>query len=73
MRRRGVTGVTTVRTMAERQLRTVLEGGGFFEGPRWYDGTWWVSDFYRHTVSRVTTDGAETVVVEVEGQPSGPG
>ena len=34
---------------------------------------WWASDFYRHTVSRVTPDGAETVVVEVEGQPSGLG
>ncbi|MGY1764286.1 SMP-30/gluconolactonase/LRE family protein [Geodermatophilus sp. SYSU D00779] len=59
--------------MAEQQLRTVLEGGGFFEGPRWHEGTWWVPDFYRRTVSRVTPDGAETVVVEVEGQPSGLG
>lgn len=59
--------------MADRQLRTVLTGGGFFEGPRWHEGSWWVSDFYRHTVSRVTPDGAETVVVEVEQQPSGLG
>ncbi|MGY1823303.1 SMP-30/gluconolactonase/LRE family protein [Geodermatophilus sp. SYSU D00079] len=59
--------------MADRQLRTVLEGGGFFEGPRWHEGTWWVSDFYRRTVSRVAPDGAETVVVEVEQQPSGLG
>jgi sugar lactone lactonase YvrE len=59
--------------MANRQIRTVLEGGGFFEGPRWHEGTWWVSDFYRHTVSRVTADGAETVVTEVEHQPSGLG
>ena len=59
--------------MADRKLRTVLTGGGFFEGPRWHDGSWWVSDFYRHTVSRVTPDGAETVVVEVEQQPSGLG
>ena len=59
--------------MAEREIRTVLTGGGFFEGPRWHDDSWWVSDFYRHTVSRVTSDGAETVVVEVEQQPSGLG
>jgi sugar lactone lactonase YvrE len=59
--------------MATRQLRTVLTGGGFFEGPRWRDGTWWVSDFYRHQVSRVTEDGRESVVVEVEHQPSGLG
>jgi sugar lactone lactonase YvrE len=59
--------------MAKRQLRTVLEGGSYFEGPRWHDGTWWVSDFYRRTVSTVTQDGVETVVLEVEGQPSGLG
>jgi sugar lactone lactonase YvrE len=59
--------------MAEREIQTLLEGGGFFEGPRWRDGTWWVSDFYRHTVSRIAPDGTETVVVEVEAQPSGLG
>lgn len=59
--------------MAERTLHTLVEGGGFFEGPRWRDGTWWVSDFYRHQVARVSTEGTETVVVEVEHQPSGLG
>jgi hypothetical protein len=33
--------------MVERELTTLLEGGGFFEGPRWHGGLWWVSDFYR--------------------------
>jgi sugar lactone lactonase YvrE len=59
--------------MTNRQFRTVFEGGSYFEGPRWHEGSWWVSDFYRHTVSTVTPDGAETVVLEVEGQPSGLG
>lgn len=59
--------------MAERTVNTLLEGGGFFEGPRWRDGTWWVSDFYRHQVATVTTDGMETVIVEVAEQPSGLG
>jgi sugar lactone lactonase YvrE len=59
--------------MTNRQIRTVLEGGSYFEGPRWHEGTWWVSDFYRHTVSTVTADGTETVVLEVEHQPSGLG
>ena len=63
----------TVAIMAERQLRTVLEGGSYFEGPRWHDGEWWVSDFYRLTVSRVAPGGPETVVLEVENQPSGLG
>lgn len=59
--------------MTSRAITTLLDGGGFFEGPRWRDGTWWVSDFYRHTVSRVAPDGTETVVVEVGHQPSGLG
>ena len=59
--------------MGERAFRTVLEGGSYFEGPRWHDGAWWVSDFYRRTVSRVTPEGQETVVLEVENQPSGLG
>ncbi|SEO49607.1 SMP-30/gluconolactonase/LRE family protein [Trujillonella endophytica] len=59
--------------MASRQLRTVLEGGRFFEAPRWHEGAWWTSDFYRHGVYRVTPDGEATRVVEVEGQPSGLG
>jgi sugar lactone lactonase YvrE len=52
---------------------TLLTGGSFFEGPRWHRGSWWVSDFYRGTVSRVTPSGEETVVLEVATQPSGSG
>ncbi|MFI5953033.1 SMP-30/gluconolactonase/LRE family protein [Cryptosporangium sp. NPDC051539] len=59
--------------MANTEVRTIFSGGAFFEGPRWRDGTWWVSDFYRHTVSRITPEGAETVLFEVEHQPSGMG
>jgi sugar lactone lactonase YvrE len=59
--------------MADREFRTVLTGGSYFEGPRWHDGAWWASDFYRHTVSRVQPGGGETVVLEVENQPSGLG
>ncbi|GAB2461234.1 SMP-30/gluconolactonase/LRE family protein [Jatrophihabitans fulvus] len=51
----------------------MFEGGGFFEGPRWHDGSWWVSDFYRHTVSRLDGSGGEQVITEVEQQPSGLG
>jgi len=59
--------------VGERTLNTLLEGGAFFEGPRWRDGRWWVSDFYRHAVYTVTVDGREDAVVEVENQPSGLG
>jgi sugar lactone lactonase YvrE len=59
--------------MGVRDLGTLLEGGHYFEGPRWHDGRWWVSDFYRHTVFTVTSDGEVTDVVTLEGdeQPSG--
>jgi sugar lactone lactonase YvrE len=59
--------------MATRHLRTVFEGGSYFEGPRWHDGAWWVSDFYTHQVTRVSSDGTGTVVTEVDAQPSGLG
>jgi sugar lactone lactonase YvrE len=56
-----------------RTLTTLFEGGNYFECPRWHDGRWWLSDFYRRAVFTYDTDGREEVVVEVEGQPSGLG
>ena len=62
-------------TLAEvsGELRLLLEGAAFFEGPRWHEGRWWVSDFYRHAVFTVDADGREEKVLTVEGQPSGLG
>jgi sugar lactone lactonase YvrE len=59
--------------MPATHLTTLLAGGSYFEAPRWHEGTWWVSDFYRHVVSRVSTSGTEEVITEVEQQPSGLG
>jgi sugar lactone lactonase YvrE len=59
--------------MGDRELRTLVEGGAYFEGPRWHEGRWWASDFYRHAVLAVDTDGNAETVLEVEGQPSGLG
>ncbi|HEX6492610.1 MAG TPA: SMP-30/gluconolactonase/LRE family protein [Candidatus Dormibacteraeota bacterium] len=59
--------------MGERALATLVQGGSFFEGPRWHDGRWYVSDFYRHAVLAVTPHGDEETVLEVPGQPSGLG
>jgi sugar lactone lactonase YvrE len=56
-----------------RTLTPLFEGGAYFECPRWRDGRWWVSDFYRHAVFTYDADGREEVVLEVEGQPSGLG
>ena len=55
------------------ELTTLVEGGHFFEAPRWHDGSWWVSDFYAHTVQTVGSDGTVEVQLEVGGQPSGLG
>ncbi|ROQ04627.1 sugar lactone lactonase YvrE [Rathayibacter sp. PhB93] len=54
-------------------LETLIEGGAFFEGPRWNDGRWYVSDFFEHHVLAVSSDGDTEVVAEVPGQPSGLG
>ena len=59
--------------MGERQLHPLVEGGSFFEGPRWHEGRWYASDFYRHAVFAIEPDGAHTQIAEVEGQPSGLG
>lgn len=59
--------------MTSRKLDVLFDGGMFFEGPRWHDDTWWVSDFYRHQVFRIGADGNESPVVDVEHQPSGLG
>jgi sugar lactone lactonase YvrE len=68
---RGRTGHSLIPVRAPTRL---LSGGSFFEGPRWHDGRWWVSDFY--------TDGGRVLVVDSEGaiereipleQPSGLG
>ena len=59
--------------MTERRFTTLSDGGRFFEGPRWHEGRWWVSDFYRGAVFTVDPDGTEERVVDVDGQPSGLG
>ena len=59
--------------MAGRPLDVLLDGGSFFEGPRWHEGRWWVSDFYRHAVIAVEPGGATETVMTVDGQPSGLG
>lgn len=59
--------------VTERAFTTLLDGGAFFEGPRWRDGRWWVSDMYRHAVFTVSPEGEETEELVVEGQPSGLG
>ena len=49
-----------------------LAGLKFPEGPRWRDGTWWVSDQLGGTVHRVDERGWSERVLEVDA-PSGLG
>ncbi len=59
---------------ARSPLKPIVEGGAFFEAPRWRDGRWWVSDFFRRQVWSFTCDGSEPrVEAVVPGQPSGLG
>lgn len=56
-----------------REFHTLFEGGTFFEGPRWHDGRWWVSDFYTHRVLAIDESGSAETIMTVAGQPSGLG
>ena len=54
--------------------RTLIDHGTFYEGPRWHDGRWWVSDFYRKLVLSFDPDGGdEREELVVEQLPSGLG
>ena len=54
-------------------LRTLLGGRAFLEGPRWHDGALYVSDMHAHEVLRVATDGAVDVLARLDAAPSGLG
>lgn len=56
-----------------REIKTLLDGLTFAEGPRWRDGRLWFSDFYAHEVIAVDLEGNRETVVAVPGQPSGLG
>lgn len=53
---------------------TIIHTGlQFGEGPRWHDGKLWFSDFFRHGVFTLDSEGNEERVLTVEAQPSGLG
>src|SRR2546427_1142499 len=61
------------RRSVARKLEILLDGGRFFEAPRWHDGRWYVSAFHRHVVQTVDEHGWAEVILEVPEQPSGLG
>ena len=56
-----------------RTVHTLAEGIYFGEGPRWYGGRLWFSDFYAHAVKSVSLDGNLRIELELDDQPSGLG
>lgn len=51
----------------------LAEGLSFPEGPRWHEGKFYFSDFYRYVVECIGEDGEREIVAEVPNQPSGLG
>ncbi|MGH8148860.1 MAG: SMP-30/gluconolactonase/LRE family protein [Steroidobacteraceae bacterium] len=56
-----------------REIVRLYTGGSFFEGPRWRDGRWYVSDFYQHHVLAIDERGRAQEVMKVPQQASGTG
>ena len=54
-------------------MEKLAEDGYFFEGARWHDGHWWISDLYAHHVRRIAPDGTSEIVLKLDNQPSGLG
>lgn len=57
-----------------REVTRLLDGGTFFESPRWHQGRWWVSDFYANggRILAIDPEGAIELEIPLE-QPSGLG
>ena len=54
-------------------METLLDGGAFFESPRWHGRRWWFSDFFRRVVVAADELGHVDEIVTVDGRPSGLG
>lgn len=54
-------------------MERLVDDGYFFEGARWRDGHWFVSDLYARHVRRIAPDGSSEVIAKLDTQPSGLG
>jgi sugar lactone lactonase YvrE len=61
--------------MAEREIRTVIDGMSYLECPRWHEGRLYISDFYTQRVLVLDIDGGDEpqTIASVPEQPSGIG
>ena len=55
------------------ETTVLLDGGAFFEGPRWRDGKLWCSDMHGRQVLSVDQSGSIDIVTLVPNRPSGLG
>jgi sugar lactone lactonase YvrE len=55
------------------ELKPLLQGLMFPEGPRWHDGKLWFSDMHAHQVRTVDLEGRADTICEVPAWPSGLG
>ena len=59
--------------MREHTATLLAEDFIFLEGPKWRDGSLWVSDVFDHKVYRIGATGTRELVCEVPNRPSGLG
>lgn len=59
--------------MPQDRLRPLLDGGRYFEAPRWHDGRLWLVDAFARTLISVTAEGTAEVACVLNGVPAGLG
>lgn len=59
--------------MAVTRLTPLLDGGLYFEAPRWHDHRLWLVDARARTLISVTQAGAAEIVCTLQGVPAGLG
>jgi sugar lactone lactonase YvrE len=59
--------------MTQDLLRPLLDGGRYFEAPRWHGDRLWLVDAFARTLISVTSDGKPEVACDVKGVPAGLG
>lgn len=64
---------TTPAAPATPALRVIVDGGRYFEGPRWHGGRLWVSDTLARSVVSVEPNGNRSRVCKTDDIPCGLG
>src|SRR5260370_7151140 len=59
--------------MAGSRLTPLLDGGRYFEAPRWHDHRLWLVDAVARTLISVTPKGTPEIACTLKGAPAGLG